>query len=132
MNSNFTSLRNLICVTLLSLSLSTVSAQTAATEELVNSGISNVKAEVINNNIVINWNVTDALVSNICEVQASKDGKNFSTIGIVMGPDPRQTNNGFAFKQNLSKMKAGQVYYRVVSRGASATEGTSTVVKAAI
>lgn len=132
MNSNFTSLRNLICVTLLSLSLSTVSAQTTATEEPVNSGISNIKASVFNNNIVLYWNVTDELKSNICEVQASNDGKNFSTIGIVMGPDPRQTNNGFAFKQNLSKMKAGQVYYRVVSRGANATEGTSTVVKAAI
>jgi hypothetical protein len=129
MNSNFTYLRNLISVVLLSVSFSAASAQTT---ESVNPGISNVKATIVNNNIVLNWNVTDALASNMCEVQASKDGKNFSTIGLVMGPDPKQTNNGFAFKQNLSKMKAGQVYYRVVSVGANANGGTSNVVKSTI
>ena len=129
MNLNFTSLRNLIVVSLLTFSFSTTFAQTATTD---NSGINNVKASIVNNNIVINWNVTDELVSSICEVQASKDGKNFSTIGLVMGPDPKQTNNGFAFKQNLSKMKAGQVYYRVVSVGANANGGTSNVVKSTI
>lgn len=130
MNSNFTSLRNLICVTLLSLSLSTVSAQTTATEEPVNSAISNVTATVVNNNIVLNWNVTNELSASICEVQASKDGKNFTSIGIVMGADPKQNNNGFAFKQNLSKIKSGMVYFRIVTVGANAN--TSNAVKAAI
>ena len=127
MNLNFTSLRNLLVVSLLTFSFSTTFAQTATTE---NSGISNVKASIVNNNIVINWNVTDALVSSICEVQASKDGKNFTSVGIVLGADPKQTNNGFAFKQNLSKMKAGQVYYRIVTIGSNAN--ASNVVKATI
>ncbi len=127
MNSNFTYLRNLISVVLLSVSFSTAFAQTA---DSVNPGISNVKATVVNNNIVLNWNVTDALASNICEVQASKDGKNFTSVGIVLGADPKQTNNGFAFKQNLSKMKAGQLYYRIVTIGSNAN--ASNVVKATI
>ena len=127
MNSNFTYLRNLILVTLLSVTFSTTFSQTVAIE---NAGISNVKASIVNNNIVINWNVTDALVSSICEVQASKDGKNFTSVGIVLGADPKQTNNGFAFKQNLSKMKAGQVYYRIVTIGSNAN--ASNVVKATI
>ena len=127
MNSNFTYLRNLILVTLLSVTVSTTFSQTVAIE---NTGISNVKATIVNNNIVINWNVTDELVSSICEVQASKDGKNFTSVGIVLGADPKQTNNGFAFKQNLSKMKAGQVYYRIVTIGSNAN--ASNVVKATI
>ena len=127
MKTNFTTLRNLILVTLLSVSFSTAFSQTTATE---NPAISNVKATVVNNNIVLNWNLTNELASSICEVQASKDGKNFTSIGIVMGADPKQSNNGFAFKQNLSKMKSGMVYYRIVTVGANAN--SSTAVKAAI
>lgn len=129
MNSNFTNLRNVICVLVLSLSLNTAFAQNTTTE---NSSISNLKATVVNNNIVINWNVTDELVSNYCEVQASKDGKTFSTIGLVLGADPSKNDNSFAFKQNLAKMKAGQVYYRVVMKGTNDKAATSTIVKASI
>ena len=127
MKTNFTTLRNLILVTLLSVSFSTAFSQTTATE---NQAISNVTATVVNNNIVLNWNVTNELSASICEVQASKDGKNFTSIGIVMGADPKQNNNGFAFKQNLSKIKSGMVYFRIVTVGANAN--TSNAVKAAI
>lgn len=127
MKTNFTTLRNLILVTLLSVSFSTAFSQTPATES---QAISNVTATVVNNNIVLNWNVTNELSASICEVQASKDGKNFTSIGIVMGADPKQNNNGFAFKQNLSKIKSGMVYFRIVTVGANAN--TSNSVKAAI
>lgn len=127
MKTNFTTLRNLILVTLLSVSFSTAFSQTPATES---QAISNVTATVVNNNIVLNWNVTNELSASICEVQASKDGKNFTSIGIVMGADPKQNNNGFAFKQNLSKIKSGMVYFRIVTVGANAN--TSNAVKAAI
>ena len=80
----------------------------------------------------MNWNVADSLASNYCEVQASKDGKSFSTIGIVMGADPSQNNNSFAFKQNLSKMKAGHVYYRVLSIGDNYSASASNIVKATL
>jgi len=133
MNSNFTYLRNVICALLISLSFSSVFSQTNTNNTtLANSGISNLTATVVNNNIVINWNVTDQLASNYCEVQASKDGKNFSTVGIVLGADPSKTDNSFAFKQNLSKMKSGQVYYRVVAIGASDKASASNVVKSTI
>jgi len=130
MNSNFTNLRNVICVLVLSLSLNTAFSQSTTNTE--NASISNLKATVVNNNIVINWNVTDELASNYCEVQASKDGKHFSAIGLVLGADPSKTDNSFAFKQNLSKMKAGQVYYRVVMIGSKDKASTSATVKASI
>ena len=129
MNPNFTYLRNIICALLFSVSLSSAFSQTSLTG---NPAISNLTATVVNNNIVINWNVTDELASNYCEVQASKDGKNFSTIGIVLGADPKQNNNSFAFKQNLKKMKAGQVYYRVLTVAANDKASASNVVKSTI
>ena len=126
MNSNFTYLRNVICALLLTVSLSSAFSQSNLTG---NPAISNLTAAVVNNNIVINWNVTDELASNYCEVQASKDGKNFSTIGIVLGADPTQSNNSFAFKQNLTKMKAGHVYYRVLSVGDNFRSFASNIIK---
>ena len=129
MNQNFTYLRNVICALLLTVSLSSAFSQSNLTG---NPAISNLTAAVVNNNIVINWNVTDELASNYCEVQVSKDGKNFSTIGIVLGADPKQNNNSFAFKQNLKKMKAGHVYYRVLTVAANDKASASNVVKSAI
>lgn len=129
MNSIFTSLRNVICALVLTASFSTAFSQT---NNQVDPAISNLKATVVNNNIVLNWNTTDALAANYCEIQASKDGKHFSTVGLVLGADPSKTDNSFAFKQNLSKMKAGQVYYRVVMIGAKDAAATSTIVKSTI
>ena len=129
MKTNFTYLRNVICALLLAVSFTSAFSQTSLSG---NPAISNLTATVVNNNIVINWNVTDELVSNYCEVQASKDGKNFSTIGIVLGADPKQNNNGFAFKQNLTKLKKGHVYYRVLSVATNDRAAASNVVKSAI
>ena len=129
MKPNFTYLRNVICALLLSVSLTSAFSQKNIAGD---PAISNLTATVVNNNIVINWNVSDALASNYCEVQASKDGKNFSTIGLVLGADPKQNNNSFAFKQDLTKLKKGHVYYRVVSVGDNYRASTSNVVKSAI
>lgn len=126
MKTNFTYLRNIIIVLLLSVTFSNTFSQTV---QPGSDAITNLIAKVDNNNIVINWNVAADISSNICEVQSSKDGKNFSTIGIVMGADPKQTNNSFAFKQNLTKMKAGHIYYRVLSVGTNYTATASNVVK---
>ena len=129
MKSNFTYLRNFICVLIVSLSFTCAFSQT---NPQANSSISNLTATVVNNHIVINWKVADTIGSNYCEVQASKDGKNFSTIGIVMGADPTQNNNSFGFKQDLSKMKAGQVYYRILSVASNDKASASNIVKSEI
>src|SRR5437868_1040361 len=108
MKTSFTYLRNGISVLLLSIAFTSAFSQTG------NPAISNLKATVQNNNLVINWNVSDAAISNYCEVQASKDGITFSTIGLVMGADPKQPNS-FIFKQGLKKLQPGQVFYRILN-----------------
>lgn len=129
MKSNFTCLRNFFGALLLTVSFTSAFAQSGPSS---NPSITNLTAAVVNHNIVINWNVTDDLAANYCEVQASRDGKNFSTVGIVLGADPKQNNNSFAFKQNLSKMKPGNVYYRVLSIVNGEKAVASNVIKPSI
>ncbi len=93
------------------------------------SPVTNLKANIENNNLVIKWNVTPEAAINYCEVQASEDGKTFTTIGYVMGADPKQNNNLFTFKQNLSKLKSGKVFYRILNITADEKAIASEVVK---
>ena len=125
MKTNFTNLRNAIFVLLLSL------AFTSAFSQNGNPAISNLTATVVNNNLVMNWNVSAIDNVNYCEVQASKDGITFSTIGLVMGADPKEPNS-FKFKQGLKKLKSGQVYYRVLNvenSGKSYVSNAVTTIK---
>lgn len=119
-------LRNCVFLTFLLVAHTGAFSQTNQSENTV---ISNLKASVENNRLVINWVVSETTSINNCEVQASTDGKTFSTIGIVMGADPKQANS-FSFKQTLNKMKTGKVFYRVVNVETSGRSYTSNVVKA--
>jgi hypothetical protein len=71
-------------------------------------------AKVVNATLFINWksNVSDG-TETYWEVQGSKDGKNFSTIGMVLGADPT-ADGSFKFKQTVAKLKPGFKYYRVL------------------
>jgi hypothetical protein len=92
----------------------------------------NLTANVENNNLVINWStLSDAAANGYCEIQASEDGKTFSTIGFVMGADPKLASNSFTFKQNLKKMKPGKVFYRVLNVTENNTVVASSIVKIA-
>ncbi len=122
MKTNFTYLRNAISVLLLSLAFTSAFSQTG------NPAISNLTATVEKNNLVINWNVSAIDAINYCEVQASKDGITFSTIGLVMGADPKEPNS-FKFKQGLKNLKPGQVFYRVLNVENSGRSYVSNAVK---
>ena len=95
------------------------------------SPVINLTANVENKNIVVNWNIPAGTASSYCEVQVSQDGKTFSTIGLVMGADPKQANNSFIFKQELKKIKAGKVFYRVLNVNDNNTAVASNVIKIA-
>lgn len=129
MKTSFTLLRNCICVIIFTLSFTASFSQISQAAYPV---ISDIKVAHENNNLIINWNVSKTTVSDYCEVQASTDGKTFFTIGLVLGADPKQNNNSFIFKQNLSKLKAGLVYYRILSVENYTKAFVSNVVKASI
>ncbi len=88
----------------------------------------NLKVSVENNSLVMNWNLADASTVNYCEIQGSEDGKTFTTIGYVMGANPAH-DNSYSFKQTLSKIKPGKIYFRVLIIGADEKATSSEVVK---
>lgn len=74
--------------------------------------IEGVVAKVDHGHLMINWN-SNQEANAYWQVQGSVDGKNYSTIGFVMGNDPA-AQNSFKFKQPLAKIKPGLKYYRVL------------------
>lgn len=123
-------LRNCVCLVLVLIAHTSAFSQTNQSE---NTEINNLKVTVENNRLVINWVVSETSTINNSQVQASTDGITFSTIGIVMGADPKQANS-FCFKQHLTKMKksTGKIFYRVVNVENDGRSYTSNVVKSSI
>src|SRR5687768_15801242 len=62
------------------------------------------------NRICIDWATDGATETNVFEVQQSTDGQNFSTIAMVLGPDPKQQGDKYRFS-NLYKDKQSNVKY---------------------
>ncbi len=129
MRTIFTQLRNITLAAFLSIVFTNSFAQTIPADNAI---ITNLKATVVNNNLLIDWNIAENVNTNFCEVQASTDGKTFTTIGLVLGADPSQNNNSFKFKQNVKNLKAGQVYYRVLTIENNNNASSSNVVKTTI
>lgn len=68
-----------------------------------------------NGNLMITWSETmSGAAEGSWQVQASADGKTFSTIGLVWGQDPKAANGSYAFKQDLHKIQPGYSYFRVL------------------
>jgi hypothetical protein len=63
------------------------------------------------------------------EVQASADGKTFSTIGLVMGADPKAEKGGYAFKQQKNKIKPGMKFFRVLHMETAETAMASNTIR---
>ena len=71
-------------------------------------------AKIEHNNLLINWTSIETGVNNYWEVQGSKDGKEFSTIGLVLGADPVTAKVNYEYKQQLTKIRPGFKYYRIL------------------
>lgn len=128
MKTNYTHLLRIVSFVVF-FSIITV-ASVSACNNPSNSPVNNLTVAVVNNNVFVNWNITDAAASvEYCEVQASADGKNFTTIGFVMGADPSKTDNTFSFKQQQTKIKPGMIYFRVLNISAGDKATASDVVK---
>jgi hypothetical protein len=81
----------------------------------------NVKGNKIN----IDWSLDSTVETNYFEVQKSTDGKNFKTILLVLGADPKQTNcNCYGCYDKFVPRGSKHCYYRLVH---VATDGTAQV-----
>jgi len=73
-----------------------------------------VKATLVKNNLEVVWVKNSTAEANYWEVQGSRDGKNYSTIGLVWGADPKSNGKSYLFKQANNKIQPGFIYYRVL------------------
>ena len=88
----------------------------------------NIKASVVESNLVVTWNEATASDKGSWEVQASVDGASFSTIGLVWGADPSASRNSYAFKQNTNKLPSGYKHFRVLYVADNNNTATSTTI----
>ena len=88
--------------------------------------VGGITAKIVNKNLVINWS-SDATASDTWEVQASADGKSFTTIGFVLGKSPDEGSE-LTYKQQVNKLKPGLKYYRVLHVESADRATASTVI----
>ena len=87
--------------------------------------VTELTATMVSNQMLITWlGETGEGTGDFWQVQASADGKNFKTIGYVLGSQ----NNKAMFKYKIAKTKAPG-YYRVLSIINAETAFASDVVK---
>lgn len=128
MKTTVSNLRNIICALVLIITSTNAFSETGNQSKTT---INNLTAIVQNNNLVINWMIaeTATATSDYCEVQGSNDGVTFTSIGMVMGADPKNPGS-YSFKQNLIKMKAGKKFYRILTIENSGKTNYSNIIKA--
>jgi hypothetical protein len=100
-------------------------AQTGATGKQIT--ITKLIAYEKENRVFIEWSATGGNEINYWEVQGSPDGQRFSTLALVLGPDPAGTGEYFAFKEKITKRSA--VYYRLVLVSTSGERVQSEILK---
>jgi hypothetical protein len=130
MKTNFTSTaKTFLAIVFIIAASHSFANNTTPFASAVTSTSGNLKVAVVNNNLVMNWNLPVDADVNYCEIQGSKDGKTFTTIGYVMGPEPVKDATSYIFKQTLSKIKPGKTYFRVLIVGANEKAVSSETVK---
>lgn len=87
-----------------------INAQTPASKSI---NISKLTAYEKENRLYVEWSANTGTNNNYWQVQSSSDGKRFSTIAIVLGPDPNWPTEHFTFKEKITD-KSLSNYYKVV------------------
>ena len=103
-------------------------AQTASTTPQIN--IAKLIAYEKDGRFFIDWATDGPDKTNYWEVQSSTDGKTFSTIALVLGPDPSKPGEQFGYKGKIAAQKTA-VYYKVVHISLSGIKQESNIIKLA-
>ena len=63
--------------------------------------------------LYINWATDGAVATNYFEVQRSYDRKTFTTIALVLGPDPRQQGDSYQYMEKVKEKTQKTAWYRL-------------------
>ena len=120
-------IKHLTCMILFSALISKgVVAQPALHDQ--NITITNFTVYEKDTKLIVEWATDGTVATNYWQVQVSEDGKAFSTIAVVLGPDPRQQGDRY---QYMEKIKAGRntsMFYRLRHVDVSGNEQISKVI----
>lgn len=80
------------------------------------------KVNAVNNKIMIYWITDNKSPTNYFEIQRSQDGKNFKTIELVLGPDPKLNNCECFAGIDKPSNNSQKYYYRLKHVSVDGTE----------
>jgi hypothetical protein len=103
-------------------------AQTAKETTQIN--ITNLTVYAKESKLFVDWTVESAAQVNYFEVQRSTDGIQFTTVALVLGPDPRQGGDKFLYMEKVKDPKMVNAYYRLRHVGIDGKEQISKPVQA--
>jgi hypothetical protein len=93
--------------------------------------ITNFSAYEKDNKLVIDWATDGTVATNYWQVQASTDGTQFSTIALVLGPDPRQQGDRYQYMEKIKTGVEPKKYFRVRHVAVNGSEQLSEIIKPA-
>jgi hypothetical protein len=79
----------------------------------------------------IEWEMDENFKSNFWKVQWSRDGKQFTTIALVLGENPARAGNNFQYKEKIDQAKYRKVYYRLCHVDTYGNEFFSEIISTA-
>ena len=78
--------------------------------------------------LIVEWATDGTVATNYWQVQVSDDGKQFSTIAVVLGPDPRQQGDRYQYMEKLKQGRDATKFYRVCHIDVNGKEQASKVI----
>ena len=122
-------IKTIACLLLISvLSLGKTQAQSTATDSKIT--ITNFKVYENNDQLVIDWQTDGQVDANYWQIQRSADGQTFTTIALVLGPDPRQGANSYRYKTKMRKRGEASLSYRLTPVDRSEKEINTEIIPA--
>ncbi len=112
-------------ISLLAAFILVLSTANAQTNDLIS--VKNFKITQTSTRQFIEWSTDAESPSSYWRVQASKDGKTFTTIGLVLGADPRQEGYKYIFVQ--PKESKPKKFYRLSHVDKDGTEQWTKAIR---
>jgi len=106
-------------------------AQASSVQTKTTLNILNFQVYAKNSKLIVDWSTDGTKATNYWEVQRSTEGSQFSTIALVLGPDPGQANDQYQYVEKLKNAKNVNAYYRLRHVNADGTEQISKIIQPA-
>ena len=79
--------------------------------------------------LFIEWSTDGAVPTNIWEVQSSTNGKDFSTIALILGPDPAKHGDQYQYKEPIKSNRVPARFYRLRHLDSAGKEQISEIIQ---